>query len=104
MMEGMKNYGAEGHNGVDVTWDTVQRGFDCCGVQSWKEWKNVSTAGKPEGQVPESCCLTEQAGCGEKPTEGEFYGQGCFTTFSSAFTDNLNYVGCKTTFHLLSRS
>ena len=99
MQEGMKNYGAVDHKGVDVTWDLVQRGFDCCGVASWEEWKNVNTTGLPGGQVPESCCLKEEKGCGQKPTAGEFYGKGCYDTFSQAFTDNLSYVGSKTTFH-----
>jgi hypothetical protein len=93
MKEGMKNYGAAGHEGVVVTWDTVQKGFECCGVKSWEEWKNVSTAGLPAGQVPESCCLKEEKGCGEKPTAGDVYSDGCYTIFSEAFTDNLNYVG-----------
>ena len=60
MQEGMKNYGAVDHKGVDVTWDLVQRGFDCCGVASWEEWKTVNTTGLPGGQVPESCCLKEE--------------------------------------------
>merc|ERR550539_1811018 len=71
MKEGMKNYGAAGHDGVEVTWDTVQKGFECCGVKTWEEWKNVSTAGLPRGQVPESCCLKEEQGCGENPTAGD---------------------------------
>ena len=96
MQEGMKNYGAEGYNGVTVTWDTVQRGFDCCGVHNWQEWKNVSTAGLPSGQVPESCCLSEQKDCGINPSAETVYNKGCFDTFSKDFTDNLNYVGGKT--------
>jgi len=92
MKEGMKNYGAAGHEGVDATWDTVQRELECCGVQTWAEWKNVSTPGLPKDAVPDSCCVDEEAGCGTKPT-AEFYNKGCYTTFSQAFTDNLNYVG-----------
>ena len=103
MKEGMKNYGAEGYNGVTVTWDNVQRGFDCCGVNSWEEWKNVTTTGLPSGQVPESCCKVEEKGCGENPTAESFYGKGCFDTFSKHFTDTLNLVGGKTTFHLSLR-
>ena len=98
MKEGMNNYGAEGHNGVMATWDTVQGGFQCCGVRSWEEWRNVSTAGLPRGQVPESCCLNPEKSCGDKPTAGTVYNKGCYDTFSAAFTDNLNYVGGKTRF------
>ena len=100
MKEGMKNYGAENYEGVTVTWDTVQRAFDCCGVHSWEEWKNGTTGGLPSGQVPESCCKTEQKGCGVTPSAQTVYNDGCYDVFSKGFTDNLNYVGGKTTFHL----
>jgi len=93
MKEGMKNYGADGFEGVTVTWDTVQRGFDCCGVRKWEEWKNVTTTGLPAGQVPESCCKVEEKGCGENPSAETVNDKGCFDTFSKDFTDNLNYVG-----------
>ena len=100
MQEGMKNYGAPDHNGVDATWDTVQRELKCCGVNEWQEWKAIDTAGKPKDQVPESCCINEQEGCGKNPTDETVYGKGCYDTFSDGFTDNLNYVGGKTTLHL----
>ena len=31
MQDGMQNYGAANHEGVDATWDTVQRELKCCG-------------------------------------------------------------------------
>jgi len=93
MQEGMNNYGKPDHNGVDATWDTVQRELKCCGVNQWQDWKVIDTSGKPKDQVPESCCINEQEGCGKNPTDETVYGKGCYDTFSDGFTDNLNYVG-----------
>jgi len=93
MADGMKNYGAPGYSGVDATWDTVQRGFECCGVNSWEDWKNISTAGLPKQSVPDSCCREEEKDCGKKPTASDLWDQGCYDTFSEDFSDNIKYVG-----------
>merc|ERR1712110_535399 len=93
MQEAMKNYGALDHHGVDFTWDNVQTGLQCCGVNTWTDWQNVTTRGLQTEAVPDSCCRNRQEGCGKNATEANVYNQGCYDTFSRTLTDNINYIG-----------
>ena len=42
MKDGMVNYNKSGSEGVKETWDIMQSDFKCCGVDTYKEWFNVS--------------------------------------------------------------
>ena len=95
MQQGLKNYGALDHGGVDFTWDTVQSGFQCCGVNNWTDWQNVTNRFLLAEAVPDSCCRKRSKGCGESPSGEIVYSQGCYDTFSRAFTENINYIGGK---------
>ena len=55
MEKGLQNYGSEGFEGVTTTWDLVQKDFKCCGVEDWKDWRNVTQFS--DGAVPDSCCI-----------------------------------------------
>eukprot|EP00091_Calanus_sinicus_P024462 TRINITY_DN8789_c0_g1_i6.p1 TRINITY_DN8789_c0_g1~~TRINITY_DN8789_c0_g1_i6.p1 ORF type:complete len:243 (-),score=101.21 TRINITY_DN8789_c0_g1_i6:70-798(-) len=94
MNTGMKNYGAEGFEGVTTTWDLVQKELHCCGVETFADWKNATETFK-DGAVPDSCCKGGQAeGCGKAPVDQEkIYTEGCFSLFSDEFNSNLTIVG-----------
>jgi len=93
MEAGLKNYGALDHHGVNIIWDEVQTGLQCCGVNTWTDWQSVSTRGLKLKAVPESCCKNRQEDCGKNPSQENLYSQGCFTALSNAFSNNLHYIG-----------
>merc|ERR1711874_392058 len=67
MEKGQLNYGQEGFEGVTTTWDLVQKNLHCCGVNNFKDWKNVT---QMAGGVPDSCCKAGQVmNCGKAPVE-----------------------------------
>ena len=45
MKDGLKNYGNDGYDGVTQTWNMIQSDFFCCGVDSYKNWKDDSKDG-----------------------------------------------------------
>lgn len=93
MENGLKNYDGEGFEGVTLTWDLVQKELKCCGVQNYKDWKNVTEFS--DGGVPDSCCIAGQVeGCGKAPVDPtKVFSNGCFTLFSDQFVSNLSIVG-----------
>ena len=93
MEAGLKNYGAVYHHGVNFIWDAAQTGLQCCGVTTWTDWQTVSTRGLELLAVPQSCCRNRQEDCGQNPSQENLYSQGCFTALSTAFSDNLHYIG-----------
>ena len=46
MKDGLKNYKRDGYDGVTQTWNMIQSDFYCCGVDSYKNWKDDSDFGK----------------------------------------------------------
>jgi hypothetical protein len=94
MNNGMKNYGAEGFEGVSTTWDLVQKELHCCGVETYGDWKNATTQ-FADGGVPDSCCKGGQVeGCGKAPVDKEkVFAEGCFSLFTDEFNSNLTIVG-----------
>lgn len=84
MKKGLENYGDEDHKGVTTTWNLIQNDLKCCGVESYKDWKDVDF-GK-SGDVPDDCCKTVEKDCGQgvgNKEKGEaaktIYTKGCFT-------------------------
>lgn len=80
MVDAMKNYGKDGHEGVTNTWGYAQKTLRCCGVKGYKDWNEVLTA----GDVPETCCKSPETNCGKgigKESESEarntIYTMGC---------------------------
>lgn len=101
MQKGMQNYDTAAqseHAGVTETWNIVQADFHCCGVESYKDWGNV-TFGQSSRNVPQSCCITSVAGCGDKIlTQDEttaaktIYTNGCFKKLEGVIMDNVAAV------------
>lgn len=52
----MKNYGGSESHDITVIWDEIQTNYNCCGVESWKEWSQVNPELFNETYLPMSCC------------------------------------------------
>ena len=96
MQEGMKNYGALDHQGVDFTWDKVQTGLQCSAVES--------PAGLTGRMSPVEVCrggrcpsLAAERGwmAAVRILPRTTFTIRAVTTLSprTAFTDNINYIG-----------
>lgn len=95
MEKGLMNYGIAEHGGVTTTWDLVQKNLECCGVENYKDWKNVTAF--IDGTVPDSCCTggqVENCGKAQAPVDPTtIFTEGCYNKFSGEFVSNLNIVG-----------
>lgn len=68
---------------IQTSWNTIQKSFDCCGVDHYRDWSNATGHGEtflnfasangwdPNGTVlntefpvPDSCCSSEADNCG----------------------------------------
>lgn len=92
MMAATKNYGAPGHEGVNKTWDTVQKQFMCCGGVNFTDWKTNFYLNRTDS-VPDSCCRNMTKDCGKEifshpDRENTIYHQGCVVEFK-------HWVGAK---------
>ena len=110
LIDGIKfRYNVNDTNGMQTTWDQVQRAFNCCGVDSYQDWYNIS-AWPQEEWVPETCCapeyllnITEAAEaateappvCGRNPDkESAMYkSHGCFKKIRHFILEHLHVVG-----------
>jgi len=98
MQKGMENYGSDDqYKGVHETWDAIQADFDCCGVESYADWRKVAF-GKG-GNAPDSCCRTFTEGCGKDvlnmdnaTASAHIYTDGCFAKFESMIMGNVAAV------------
>ena len=68
---------------ISESWDTMQRHLHCCGVKTYKDWKN--TRDGVGDDVPDTCCFDEKNRCGidvikEQASENydRIYMTGCF--------------------------
>jgi len=80
----------------DITYsvDTIQREFDCCGAQSFADWRTSNwSAENPEVKVPDSCCKTESPGCGVRDHPSNIPYTGCIHRFSDELSDHLLLLG-----------
>ncbi|TRY59959.1 hypothetical protein DNTS_017616 [Danionella cerebrum] len=57
LKQGMKDYST--NEGLQRSWDNMQRIFKCCGVSNHTDWHNKTLTGK----LPESCCSNTLADC-----------------------------------------
>ncbi|KAK8752125.1 hypothetical protein OTU49_012105, partial [Cherax quadricarinatus] len=78
-------------------WDEIQMEMNCCGTISYKDWFTTTFGNGTD--VPDSCCLMVEPGCGKDianvvDPEDEVITEGCFPTVLHAI--GLDY-------HTLSR-
>jgi len=80
---------------ITDAWDALQQNFECCGVSSYKDWKN-NTVLAPQ-DVPDSCCIQEVTDCGKgqlaaaSPTK--INTKGCVESFKTQLEDHIEIVG-----------
>jgi len=62
---------------VSKIWDTMQQGYECCGLEHPRDWDGVFPK-----SVPDSCCKEQISGCGKNarkdPDPKSIFGKGCY--------------------------
>lgn len=86
LTEAMKNYGKEGHDGVTKTWDKLQEELECCGVDSYEDWKNIANITR----IPESCCKDAKKCTGK---EEDIYNKPCASQIEQWLKDKVAIIG-----------
>ncbi|KAI1731972.1 tetraspanin family domain-containing protein [Ditylenchus destructor] len=93
------DYGTE-KNPMRITWDHMQSQFQCCGVDSYKDWY-FSVQWPKNRFVPDSCCDTSfftseknsMANCGKSESNKHmFYQTGCHELFTDYILQHLYLV------------
>ncbi|CAL4122173.1 unnamed protein product, partial [Meganyctiphanes norvegica] len=81
-------------NSTDIQlWDEIQTEQNCCGVMSYKDW---TKSGYGNGtDVPDSCCLLIEDGCGrgvanEKNPGNDIVTDGCLSTILNAMVRDVS--------------
>jgi CD63 antigen len=93
MTESLENFNREEHKGVTLTWDNIQKEFECCGVNNFTDWEGTP-AFNETNDVPDSCCKNITLGCGKGASDTEkIYNTGCFVKFEGFIVDNVATVG-----------
>lgn len=92
LKDAQANYGKADHEGVTGAWDRLQNEFDCCGVESYDDWKN-SQPNKP----PISCCkdsVSEQE-CADRSynNTAPINTEGCSKTFEDYLKNKVAIIG-----------
>ena len=94
MEQGLNNYNTSDHGVVTGTWNLIQNNFDCCGVDTYKDWKNGSEFGQ-HGNVPMECCIVPTQGCGEgvgneneAEAQKKIHTQGCLKKIEEFMQSN----------------
>ena len=95
MKIGLKAYNVDGKESVSDGWDHIQTEFQCCGVNNSTDW-TTSIAFNNTENVPSSCCVKQESGCGVGTNKSPFtdlHPHGCFEKFEKFVEDNLLVVG-----------
>jgi glucan phosphoethanolaminetransferase (alkaline phosphatase superfamily) len=98
MKEGMNNYQPDNveYMGVVNAWDNLQESYQCCGIESYTDWKNATEFSQGR-DVPDSCCQTELQNCGKnKLIDGQtetIYTTGCVSKFYTDMEENTALAG-----------
>ena len=100
LISGVQNkYATNDTSGLIEFWDTVQTKFDCCGIESHKDWYNIA-AWPQEARVPSSCCTpiadktySSHAVC---PSGNRLRHDGCFIRIQKWILEHLFVlaIGC----------
>uniref|UniRef100_A0A914XM88 Tetraspanin n=1 Tax=Plectus sambesii TaxID=2011161 RepID=A0A914XM88_9BILA len=85
--------------GIKITWDKMQQEFQCCGVDSYKDWFKSQRWPK-NNFVPDSCCDLSHfpdgfsKDCGKlEDNASHWYQQGCYRAFSDWLLEHMHIVG-----------
>jgi len=94
-METQKDYTNNRNDVVTVTWDDMQKNFNCCGTTNYTTW-SVSPYMSRNNSVPDSCCKDFKLGCGygqNLPGSKLFFDSGCVSKISTILRGLLVIVG-----------
>ncbi|XP_037072535.1 tetraspanin-4-like [Pollicipes pollicipes] len=80
--------------GLALAWDHIQRQFDCCGVDSYRDWLAVRS-GPNRPAVPEACCRphVDSTECIQNPHPSNWRSTGCFEMIYIWFLERLHVLG-----------
>ncbi|XP_030657833.1 CD151 antigen isoform X1 [Nomascus leucogenys] len=93
-----KRYHQPGHEAVTSAVDQLQQEFHCCGSNNSQDWRDSEWihSGEAGGRVvPDSCCKTVVAGCGQRDHASNIYKVegGCITKLETFIQEHLRVIG-----------
>ncbi|XP_072034901.1 tetraspanin-9-like [Amphiura filiformis] len=74
------------------TWDRLHSDLNCCGVEGFTDWGNITDSDFAKGQAPDSCCLYFTEGCGMEKN-AQFHTKGCQDTVLDVIEENMFILG-----------
>ncbi|KAL4225632.1 hypothetical protein ACF0H5_016318 [Mactra antiquata] len=80
------------NGGVVAAVDSIQEYFKCCGIDNQTDWYKIS-AWPNENNVPTSCCIRPQPGCGNSESQSSIYPRGCLEEVKYWFMKNMYTLG-----------
>uniref|UniRef100_A0AAA9SJJ7 Tetraspanin 11 n=1 Tax=Bos taurus TaxID=9913 RepID=A0AAA9SJJ7_BOVIN len=93
-----ENYRQPGAAEITASVDRLQQDFKCCGSNSSADWLQSSYILSPEAEgrrVPDSCCKTVVARCGQRAHPSNIYKVegGCISKLEQFLADHLLLMG-----------
>ncbi|XP_020948111.1 tetraspanin-11 isoform X3 [Sus scrofa] len=93
-----ENYRQPGAAEITASVDRLQQDFKCCGSNSSADWQHSTYILSPEAEgrrVPDSCCKTVVARCGQRVHPSNIYKVegGCITKLEQFLADHLLLMG-----------
>ncbi|XP_067551536.1 tetraspanin-11 isoform X5 [Pseudorca crassidens] len=93
-----QNYRQPGAAEITASVDRLQQNFRCCGSNSSADWQHSTYILSPEAEgrrVPDSCCKTVVARCGQRAHPSNIYKVegGCITKLEQFLADHLLLMG-----------
>ncbi|XP_060021584.1 tetraspanin-11 isoform X2 [Lagenorhynchus albirostris] len=93
-----QNYRQPGAAEITASVDRLQQDFRCCGSNSSADWQHSTYILSPEAEgrrVPDSCCKTVVARCGQRAHPSNIYKVegGCITKLEQFLADHLLLMG-----------
>ena len=77
--------------GTMVSWDVLQKKFECCGVDSYKDWETIFSN---KARLPDSCVIgCEEEDCGFNYSRNKIFKDGCLKKLSKEMRENLKIFG-----------
>ncbi|XP_058512058.1 tetraspanin-11 isoform X2 [Ochotona princeps] len=93
-----ENYGQPRAQDITASMDRLQQDFKCCGSNSSEDWQHSVYIRSRDAQgrrVPDSCCKTVVARCGQRVHPSNIYKVegGCITKLEQFLADHLLLMG-----------
>lgn len=73
----IQDYGLGRKKEETMNINTLQSEEDCCGVNYYTDWRNTKFGGRRIFAVPDTCCKTNEFGCGFKFETEDINRRGC---------------------------